>query len=279
MTYHAKINGTKNFFVTGAGVIETVDYVYQPVVCAATKAILYYEQLACFKGERDRPWRTKTIFEWLEATGQIIAFDIHSFRVAIETLLSHDDINIGVNISCATLGKRDACAEIAALLRNSPEICPRLYVEVTETNAISNMLYAAEFVAALDGLGMHLVVDDFGVGNSTALYLSVLYPALVKLQMTSGHGATPELLEKAALARTYGSSLVAECLETPEDILRFPKSLVDFHQGNHVGQPAELHYWRMHKPHTDLRLVSNGCELAPGHGQSLAVRKRASGGH
>jgi EAL domain-containing protein (putative c-di-GMP-specific phosphodiesterase class I) len=257
MTYHAKTNGAKSSLLIGTDIVETVHYVYQPVICASTKATLYFEQLARFEDERDQPRRTQTIIEWLEVTGDIIALDIHSFDVAIETLLAHSDINIGVNISGATLSKKDACAEIIALLRNSPEVCPRLYVEVTETHAISNMLYAAEFASALDGLGMQLVVDDFGEGNSTALYLSVLYPAVVKLRMTSGQGATPEILEKAALARTYGSALVVEGLETPEDMLRFPKSLVDFYQGYHVGRPAELHYWRMHKPRMDLRLVSN----------------------
>ena len=33
------------------------------------------------------PRRTQTIIEWLEVTGDIIALDIHSFDVAIETLL------------------------------------------------------------------------------------------------------------------------------------------------------------------------------------------------
>lgn len=257
MAYHTKTNGEKHFPIMCAESIDAVSYVYQPVICASTKETLYFEQLARFEGARDDDRRTQTIIEWLEVTGDIIGLDIHSFDVAIVALLENDDINIGVNISGATLSKKEACAEIIARLKNAAAICPRLYVEVTETHAISNMLYAAEFASALDGLGMQMVVDDFGEGNSTGLYLSVLYPALVKLRMKSGQAVTPELLEKAALARTYGAALVVEGLESQEDILRFPKTLVDFYQGYHVGRPAELKQWRLRKSRPALRLVSN----------------------
>jgi len=257
MAYHTKTNGEKHFPIMCAESIDAVSYVYQPVICASTKETLYFEQLARFEGARDDDRRTQTIIEWLEVTGDIIGLDIHSFDVAIVALLENDDINIGVNISGATLSKKEACAEIIARLKNAAAICPRLYVEVTETHAISNMLYAAEFASALDGLGMQMVVDDFAEGNSTGLYLSVLYPALVKLRMKSGQAVTPELLEKAALARTYGAALVVEGLESQEDILRFPKTLVDFYQGYHVGRPAELKQWRLRKSRPALRLVSN----------------------
>lgn len=257
MAYQTKTDGEKHFPITSADGINAVSYVYQPVICAATQEILYFEQLARFAGADDDQRRTQTIIEWLEVTGDIIALDIHSFDVAIVALLENRDINIGVNISGATLSKKDACAEIVARLKDAAEICPRLYVEVTETHAISNMLYAAEFASALDGLGMQMVVDDFGEGNSTALYLSVLYPALVKLQIKSGQAVTAELLEKAALARTYGAALVVEGLESQADILRFPKTMVDFYQGHHVGRPAGLHQWRLRKSRPALRLVSN----------------------
>lgn len=257
MAYHTRTNGEKHFPVTSADGIDAVSYVYQPVICASTKEILYFEQLARFAGADDDQRRTQTIIEWLEVTGDIIALDIHSFDVAIVALLENDDINIGVNISGATLSKKHACTEIVARLKDVPGICPRLYVEVTETHAISNMLYAAEFASALDGLGMQMVVDDFGEGNASALYLSVLYPALVKLRMKSGQPVTPELMEKAALARTYGAALVVEGLESQEDILRFPKSMVDFYQGHHVGRPAGLPQWRLRKSRPALRLVSN----------------------
>jgi len=124
MAYHTKTDGEKHFPIMSADGVDAVSYVYQPVICASTKEILYFEQLARFEGARDDDRRTQTIIEWLEVTGDIIAFDIHSFDVAIVALLENDDINIGVNISGATLSKKDACAEIIARLKDAAAIAP-----------------------------------------------------------------------------------------------------------------------------------------------------------
>lgn len=257
MSYYSGISGRKNPPVASDVKIENVDFVYQPVICKRTKEILYYEQLSRFRNTIGRLRNTQTIIAWFEVTGEILELDVRSFEAAIAALSKCDDINVGVNISGATLSSKDACDKIVTLLMDAPHICPRLYVEVTETHSIANMLFAAEFAAALDGMGVQMVVDDFGEGNSTALYLSVLIPAVVKLRMTSGKRPDTDLLEKASLARTYGAALVVEGIESAEDILAFPKALVDFYQGYFYGEPEPLDHWMKRARRPELRLVSS----------------------
>lgn len=261
MSYYSGITGRKSPPFASDVKIENVDFVYQPVICKRTKEILYHEQLSRFRSTMGRLRHTQTIIAWFEVTGEILELDIRSFEAAILALSEHENFNIGVNISGATLSNKAACDKIVQLLMDAPDICPRLYVEVTETHSISNMLFAAEFAAALDGMGVQMVVDDFGEGNSTALYLSVLIPAVVKLRMTSGKIPDAELLEKAVLARTYGAALVVEGVESAEDILAFPKALVDFYQGYFYGEPAPLEHWQKQARRPELRLVGNSDEV------------------
>ncbi|WP_373474619.1 EAL domain-containing protein [Sphingorhabdus sp.] len=256
MSYYSGITGRKSPSFASDVKNENVDFVYQPVICKRTKEILYHEQLSRFRNTMGRLRSTQTIIAWFEVTGEILDLDIRSFEAAISALSEHENFNIGVNISGATLSNKAACDKIVQYLMAAPDICPRLYVEVTETHSISNMLFAAEFAAALDGMGVQMVVDDFGEGNSTALYLSVLIPAVVKLRMISGKIPDAELIEKAVLARTYGAALVVEGVETAEDILAFPKALVDFYQGYFYGEPAPLEHWQKQARRPELRLVS-----------------------
>lgn len=255
MSYYGRINGGKRFLVANNDKIESVEFVHQPVICKDTHEILYFEQLARFQNTNGRIRHTQTIIEWFEVTGEIVPLDLYSFETAISALSAYEDINIGINISGATLSNKDACEKIVNRLLSVPKICPRLYVEVTETHSISNMLYAAEFAGALDGMGVQMVLDDFGEGNSTALYLSVLSPAIVKLRITSGGRPSADLIEKASLARTYGAGVVVEGIECAEDKLAFPMALVDFYQGYLTGQPESLQHWLNAKQETAQKIA------------------------
>lgn len=215
-------------------------FVYQPVIDLKTGAPHYIEQLArFFITGRDHATVEQTIGE-MEDGGGISRFDIHAIKSALNILASRPDLRIGVNLSGATLSDRVACHEIIALVERSPALAKRLCIEITETHSISNLLHAAEIIGFLQEYAVTIAVDDFGKGNSSEMYLSVLTPSVVKVD-AGPDGFDPAMaLTWARIAKESGALTVIEGIETREQSALMAAAWVDMQQGFYFGSPGTL---------------------------------------
>ena len=111
-------------------------------------------------------------------------------------------------------------ARLAALLEHWRVPAGLLELEITETVAITHWDQASGMLEDIDALGVHLTLDDFGMGYSSLAHLQQLPVSRLKIDRQFIQGlpgdAQNVVLTRAiiGLARTLGKTLVAEGVET-----------------------------------------------------------------
>jgi diguanylate cyclase (GGDEF)-like protein len=126
------------------------------------------------------------------------------------------DLQLAVNISASQLAQPNFCLGLADVLQAEGFPPAALCLEVTESMLTD---VAASFVLAdVRRLGVHVAVDDFGVGFSSLSYLRRLPADIVKLDrsfLDDGDTETVGFIRALImLAHSAGMSVVLEGIET-----------------------------------------------------------------
>lgn len=146
-------------------------------------------------------------------------------------------LRMAINLSAQQLHQRDLCDRLAQLLAMhglSPEW---LELEITESQAMSDPEAARHTLARLADLGVGLALDDFGTGHSSLSYLKLLPVKRVKIdrgfvRQVPGHAEDTVLVRAIlALAHTLGLQVVAEGVETREQLRFLQEQGCDYYQG------------------------------------------------
>jgi diguanylate cyclase (GGDEF)-like protein len=132
------------------------------------------------------------------------------------------------------------------LLELFPRPLPRetFCLELSEQQIIGDPSYLAPAVEALREAGILIAIDDVGFGSSCLESLVMLKPDILKIDKRcvigiDGDASRIEQLRRyAAIARSLGCSVVAEGIETAEE-LQIVRSLgIEYGQGYFWGKPA-----------------------------------------
>ena len=154
---------------------------------------------------------------------------------------------VQMNVSAVSAGdQRFLDALKAALDRHSPPP-GTLVVELTETALADDMAQARHFAASLEGLGVPLALDDFGVGWASLQYLKTL-PGLQCLKidaefvrdLVSEERSQALVRAIVELARSFGQQTIAEGVEDEPTRELLCRLGVDALQGFLLGRPAPL---------------------------------------
>ena len=151
-----------------------------------------------------------------------------------------------VNLSASALLQmiRDRSAEAILQSVRALGLHPRmLVVEITEHEHVSDIPALSEAVQQFHAAGVMLALDDFGDGRSSLRLWSELRPDIVKIDKyftadLSRHAKKLQTLRALMqIAEVFGSTLVAEGIETAED-LRVVRDLgIGLGQGYFMGRP------------------------------------------
>ncbi|MBI2376978.1 MAG: EAL domain-containing protein [Deltaproteobacteria bacterium] len=119
-----------------------------------------------------------------------------------------------------------------------------VFLEITESVPLSRMNGSLGTLAQLRTRGVHLAVDDLGAGYSNLRYIADLAPEVVKLDRE----LVKNLSEDDRLRRLVRSivhlcidldaEVVAEGIETREELRAVRESGVHYGQGYLIGRPA-----------------------------------------
>ena len=158
-----------------------------------------------------------------------------------------------VNMSAAVLTQlvhSSGQGELIRLIRRLA-VQPRMLVlEITEHQRVGDMDELAEVVAKVRSSGLSLALDDFGDGRSSLRLWSQLKPEVVKIDKyftrnISQHGDKLKTIQALMqIAEIFGTSLVAEGIETAEDLRVLRDLGIAYGQGYFLGHPGTtpLHY-------------------------------------
>jgi EAL domain-containing protein (putative c-di-GMP-specific phosphodiesterase class I) len=228
---------------------ERLFFAFQPVVCAATGAVDYFECLLRMHDEAGNTVPTAEFIATIEHHRLIGLIDRFAMEKAVEELGRHPGVRLGFNVSGLTACDRPWLRLLIERLRSRPDLAHRLVVEITETAALYDLDESARFVDSLRQAGCRVALDDFGAGHTSLRHLQSLAVDIVKIDgsfvrsLTASAEKRVFLRHLLGLARGFGLGTVAECVETAEDAALLRAEGVGYLQGYHIGPPTTQRPW------------------------------------
>ena len=228
--------------VTRGGLLHPV---YQPIHSLVTGKVIGFEGL--IRLDRAAGFSDPTsLFVAAEATRRTIELDM----VCARTVLAGagrlgPDQYLAINLSPRTL-EADAFhpVELVAMAKRFSIPAAQLVVEVTERETIEDLSRLQVAIASLRRHGIRVAIDDVGAGNAGLRLLSELDFDVMKIDLSlvrSGtqHGSSEAVLQGlGAMARQRGCSIVAEGIETLDQLEAVLSLRIGAGQGYFLGRPS-----------------------------------------
>lgn len=243
------------------GVLENASFrlLYQPLFSAKDKSLLGFEALIRwpemephFTPEEFIPVAEQSklinrIGEWVITT----AFNqLSQWHRQFNTALT-----MSVNISAVQLHDSDLLPYLSHTLERLSLSANSVILEITETALIKDNKKVTDILRVLSGRGFKIALDDFGMGFSSVSHLMEYPIDIVKLDksmQTSNESSDKHQRIFKALAlmlKTLDFVVVAEGIETKEQLLQCQQFNLERLQGNYLGLP-------LNKERSELFLAS-----------------------
>lgn len=155
-----------------------------------------------------------------------------------------EHLRIAVNLSGRELDDESLVDHIRDALEANSVPPRRLEVELTEEIFIQNIEHNLDQLSRLHKLGVHLAIDDFGVGYSSLGYLRDFPVDLLKIDrsfitdVTERHDDAVITRAVINLAHNLGIQVVAEGVETMEQLVFLKNHRCDLVQGYLISRPV-----------------------------------------
>ena len=138
-----------------------VKLVFYPVI-KQEGVILHQEGVARLQTEPGKPLMAAGDFMPIAAHLNLTALiDLEVIRLAILHLSTIVE-DVAVNLSAETISNWTFRTDLLKLLRCNPELCPRLWFEVTEYGAFKHFDAFKDICLALKDFGCHVGIEQFG---------------------------------------------------------------------------------------------------------------------
>lgn len=152
---------------------------------------------------------------------------------------------VAVNVSPSQMQNTDLIADIEHALATSGLVATRLEIELTEGTVLRDVAAAQELARSLRQRGIGLSLDDFGTGYSALSHLTTLPFDTIKIDQSfvrrmDQTPADRALLESIiAMGQSLRKTVLAEGIETAEQLQALLAAGCDIGQGYHLGRPME----------------------------------------
>jgi predicted signal transduction protein with EAL and GGDEF domain len=168
-------------------------------------------------------------------------------------------LQIAINLSPGQLRHTDFPGLVHSVLLDTGLAAGRLELEITEGMLIGDFSRAVSILRRLKSLGVRIAMDDFGTGYSSLSYLQSFPFDKIKIDRTfiSDLGRSPQSLAivRAVLGLGRGLALpvVAEGVETADQLALLAKEGCDEVQGYLVGRPGPIEHYAKAVGRTPVR--------------------------
>ncbi|WP_167747221.1 EAL domain-containing protein [Cohnella luojiensis] len=150
---------------------------------------------------------------------------------------------ISVNISAVQFQQEDFPDIVRNVLQSTGIEPFNLCLEITEHTAVQNMEHSIRLLNELVAIGVKIAIDDFGIGQSSLLWLKKLPVHIVKIDpsfiLNMIVDSDDEAIAKAVIEMSHslGLSVTAEGVETEGQMHRLQQLECDRIQGFFTGRP------------------------------------------
>lgn len=223
--------------------------VFQPITALKDGTIYAHEAL--IRGPDHTPFHSPDVLlHAAEHENLNFEFENQCVSVALERWGALGESGrLFVNISADVLLQvlRSAGRNSLLALASALGVLPRMLVlEITEYERVEDMDQLANAVQDIRAVGVALALDDFGDGRSSLRLWSQLKPEFVKIdkyftKAISQHADKLKTIQALQqIATVFDTALIAEGIETEDDLRVLRDMGIDYGQGFFLGRPARL---------------------------------------
>ena len=225
---------------------------YQPIVSLVSQSIIGFEALARWPHPKLGFLTPNQFIPLAEETGLIIPLDRFVLREACrqmaewhERLPFDPPLTISVNLSGKQIVQPDLIETVELVLKDTGLPPQSLKLEITENVILEDNQLTVEVFKELQGLGVQVQIDDFGVGYSSLNYLSQFPINALKIdqsfvgQMLDDNNQMEIIQAIVMLTHRLGVGVIAEGMETTGQMDKLKSMGCEFGQGYLVSVPLD----------------------------------------
>lgn len=229
---------------------EMFDLYFQGVYHTEDRALSHLEVLLRMRNPEkpEFPILPDQFIRLAEKSGQVLDIDRWVLKQSISLLGQNSDLPpLAVNLSGRTFDDPTLPQFIRRLLAEYEVAPSRLFVELTETAAVSDIQDAQRFIEAIQQVGCGVCLDDFGSGFSTFAYLKYLNVKAFKIDglfirdLPNNYDNQVFIRAMVEMARGLRKTTVAEFVEDAATLDMVRDLGVDLAQGYHFDRPCAEH--------------------------------------
>jgi diguanylate cyclase (GGDEF)-like protein len=221
---------------------------YQPLVNLRTEEVVGYEALLRWRHPERGLVLPDDFVGYAEETALIEPIGEWVLREACSAAIQWSDhIRISVNLSAVQFRKKHLVDAVIFALAESGLAANRLELEITESVLLEHTSQNIEMLHELRRLGVRIVLDDFGTGFSSLLYLQQFPFNKIKIdrsfvsEMPGNASSSAIVCAINSLAQSLDIITLAEGVETAEQARLLKLSGCGEAQGFLFGKPLESH--------------------------------------
>ncbi len=271
--YDAKEGGRNRFVLYYGEIVERVKYryrieqelrlaidnrdltlVYQPILSSIDKRIRGFEVLSRWNHKELGHVSPEIFISVAEERGLIADYtytilEDSCIQVAKWNDLHNESFYLSVNLSPVQFLHSDLVQKIDEILNKTNFDPNNLKLEITENIIINNKDQVLEALNKFHQLGVQICIDDFGTGYSSIGYLRDYPIDYLKIDKSFVENTPFDKSNKnicsviSSLADNFNIGVIAEGVETNEN-MQFLKELgVEFLQGFYFSKGENAEYW------------------------------------
>ncbi len=221
---------------------------YQPKLSLADQAIVGAEALMRWNEPEIGFISPQVFIDLAETTGQITELTQFAIQRACrqlsEWVASMPELSVAVNVSPSLVQDMnivDVIENAAGIWGTNPQA---LTIEVTENALMADPEASHEVLTRIRDIGAKVSIDDFGTGYSSLAYLKRIPADELKIDrafvmgMLSDDGDYKIVKHSIAIASSFGLDVVAEGIESKQELDALRELGCDYAQGYYICKPV-----------------------------------------
>jgi EAL domain-containing protein (putative c-di-GMP-specific phosphodiesterase class I) len=217
---------------------EKLEPVFQPIMELDTGRVIAFEALSRFPG--DPAYTPDRWFGDAWSVGLGMELELLAVRKITDALTEiPPEIGLSINASPPT-------AATSAFIHELWRDAGRITVELTENLEIDDVGGLRTALAPLSGEGTKTAIDDFGAGHANFEHILGVHPDWIKLDISLTERVDEEdfahdlARDLVGFGTSMGAGVIAEGIETIEELDALQEIGVRYGQGFHLGMPEPL---------------------------------------
>jgi diguanylate cyclase (GGDEF)-like protein len=227
---------------------------YQPVVEIGGNAAIGVEALLRWQHPEQGLMAPGRFIPVAEESGLIIPIGAWVMHEACRQLRMWQAERVGgprgaveVNLSARQIDHPEIIGTVERILQDTGLPPANLTLEITESALMNDASSALRVLRALKDLGVTLAIDDFGTGYSSLSHLQRFPLDILKIdksfvdELGADRGGVEIVAAVVKLAHALGLQVIAEGVETPQQLDALARLDCDFAQGYLFSRPVPAH--------------------------------------